>query len=79
MESDLVFLFCRRSQLNCSLPTFFRLVTDPFAALRRNVPMKTINAELVPWLIAKEGYIFADSYNSKVATEMIDHVIFRRN
>ena len=30
----------------------------PFEPLQQNIPMKTINSELVPWLIAKEGFNF---------------------
>ncbi len=37
--------------------------------------MKTINSELVPWLIAKEGYNFADRDNIEMATEMIANII----
>jgi hypothetical protein len=37
--------------------------------------MKTINSEMVQWLIAKEGTNFADSDNLEVATEIITKII----
>ena len=48
---------------------------NPFAPLESNVPMKTINSKLVPCLIAKEGYNFADRDNIETATEMIANII----
>ena len=37
--------------------------------------MKTINSELVPWLIAKEGIDFADRDNVEAVTEMLTKII----
>jgi hypothetical protein len=41
--------------------------------------MKTINSELVPWLIAKEGFNFADRDNVETVTEMLTKIILIRN
>jgi hypothetical protein len=48
---------------------------NPFEPLQQNVPMKTINSELVPWLIAKEGFNFADRDNVETVTEMLTKII----
>ena len=37
--------------------------------------MKTINSELVPWLIAKEGINFADRENIETVTEVTAKII----
>ena len=37
--------------------------------------MKTINSELVPWLIAKDGFDFADRENVETVTEMLTKII----
>ena len=37
--------------------------------------MKTINSEMVQWLIAKEGINFADNDNLEVATEIITEIV----
>jgi hypothetical protein len=44
-------------------------LVNPFEPLQQNIPMKTINSELVPWLIAKEGFNFADRDNVETVTE----------
>ncbi len=51
---------------------------NPFAPLESHVPMKTINSKLVTWLVAMEGYNFADRNNMKIATEMIVNIIVRQ-
>ena len=48
---------------------------NPFEPLQQNVYMKTINSELVPWLIAKEGFNFADRDNVETVTEMLTKII----
>ena len=48
---------------------------NPFEPLQQNVPMKTINSKLVPWLIAKEGFNFADRDNVETVTEMLTKII----
>ena len=40
--------------------------------------MKTINSELVPWLIAKEGFNFADRDNVETVTEMLTKIIIAK-
>ena len=50
-------------------------LVNPFEPLQQNVPMKAINTELVPWLIAKEGFNFADRDNVETVTEMLTKVI----
>ncbi len=54
-------------------------VADPFEIFKTHATMQTINAHLVPWLIAefgsKIGTEYADFGNNKTATAIIAHVI----
>ena len=47
--------------------------TDPFEIFKTHPTMQTINAHLVPWLIAEFGTEYADFGNNKRATAMIAH------
>ena len=53
-------------------------LVNPFEPLQQNIPMKTINSELVPWLIAKEGFNFADRDNVETVTEMLTKIIIAK-
>ena len=50
-------------------------MVNPFEALQQNVHQVGINSELVPWLIAKEGFNFADRDNVETVTEMLTKII----
>ena len=39
--------------------------------------MQTLNASLLPWLIAEFGIDFASIDNTEIATEMIAHIIMK--
>jgi hypothetical protein len=56
-------------------PSPIRSSTDPFEVIRGHVPMQTLNASLLPWLIAEIGIDFASLDNHEAATEMITHII----
>ena len=51
--------------------------SDPFDVIRGHVHMQTLNASLLPWLIAEFGIDFASIDNTEVATEMIAHIIMK--
>ncbi len=68
-----------QSQEYCSSPvsqTPSSASLRPSKSLSSNFSMKTINSEMVQWLIAKKGTNFADSDNLEVATVIITNIIF---
>ena len=50
-------------------------ISNPFDQLRGHENMRTLNAILVPWLIAEFGNDFASWDHVDVATDMITHVV----
>ena len=49
--------------------------SDPFARLQKNTTVASINAILVPWLIAEFGMHYADADNVDTAMHMLTHII----
>jgi hypothetical protein len=51
---------------------------NPFDRLRNHPTMASINAMLVPWLIAEYGMHYADTDNVETATHMLTHIIISK-
>ena len=51
------------------------MTSGPFARLQKNTTVASINAILVPWLIADFGMHYADADNVETATHMLTHII----